>query len=782
MRLSTSSLVQLMVGVVLFFSDSPSSAQIVQRGGQTENPEINVTADKLTTGDGGTQIEATGNVEVKRQQTTLKADEVRVNRETQDVDAKGNISLDDPQFKVKSADSMQLNMEKETGEIQNGDLFIEEGHLSITGRRFQKFVGQTYHVDETFFTTCLCESGRPSWTISADTMDLDSNGLASMRHGYFYIMDIPVFYLPYGVFPLRTERQTGFLIPNIGSSSKEGFRFQQPFFWAISKSTDATVTFNVESRARVGFLGEFRTMFDRNSDFQLRTSYFNESLGGQKIDEENIDQTIADPSVPINRWNIMGTHRYTSVSDWLTYSDIAAYSDDLFARQLIERFDLPGTKEFDIRRSRFGESRFGLFKNWDDTFFKGEWNFYQDFIQFDKTTLQRTPQIAFWGRRLLSNFPLEFRWRAEGVNYLRRDGGDGLRLDLRPELVLPFRIASYLFGSVSVAPRETVYHLYRSVTPSNHNPSRELVEVRGNVGTSFSRIFAFNSLGFSGIKHVIEPEVSYLFVPGTNQSKIPIMDGIDRINRRNVLTFAVSNRIWGKFANPIVSSVSDEGVELLNPAIADVQRLASLKLALSYDIDQERRGGDSLSDLDTNLQLTPTNYLTLGVDGGFNPGPWQVTQAQAFFAISDPRPVARRVLDPDFNRPNSFSLNYYFLGHGPNGFLADNANFNVDTQPVCPSSSIPPDPRCAQFNKTVVGNLGGNLFYHATDNVLLFFNSTYSVRDTRWIGVRAATKILSTCECWAMTFGVRHGINPSKTSFNFDLSLLGLGAQRSTVK
>jgi hypothetical protein len=33
-----------------------------------------------------------------------------------------------------------------------------------------------------------------------------------------------------------------------------------------------------------------------------------------------------------------------------------------------------------------------------------------------------------------------------------------------------------------------------------------------------------------------------------------------------------------------------------------------------------------------------------------------------------------------------------------------------------------------------------------------------------------------------MTFGVRHGINPSKTSFNFDLSLLGLGTQKSTVK
>src|SRR5437867_544987 len=569
MRLRTNFYIQLLVGVTLFFGGAPSWAQTAQPGSPTENPEINVTADKLSSGDGGNQIEATGSVEVKRQQTTLKADDVRVNRETQDIDAKGHVSVDDPQYKIKSADALKFNMEKETGEIQNGDLFIEQGHLSMTGGRIEKFAGQTYHVDEAFFTTCLCDSGKPSWTISADKLDLNRDGMGIIQKGYFYILDIPVFYLPYGLFPLNTDRQTGLLFPNIGSSSKEGFRFQQPFFWAISKSTDATVTFNVESRARVGFLGEFRTMFDRNSDFQLRASYFNESLGGQRIDEQDIDQTIADPNVPINRWNIIGTHRYTSVSDWLTYSDIAAYSDDLFARQLIERFDLPGTKEFDIRRSRFGESRFGLFKNWDDTFFKGEWNFYQDFIQNDKGTLQRTPQISFWGRRFFQKNPLELRWRAEGVNYLRRDGGDGLRLDLRPEVALPFQMSNYLFGSLNLAPRETVYHLYEAEASSDHNLSREVIELRGNVATSIGRIFDWGGEALQKIKHEIEPELSYLFIPHTQQQHIPVMDGVDRINRRNVLTFGLTNRFWGKFAQRTFATPSetdtDKDVELLNP-------------------------------------------------------------------------------------------------------------------------------------------------------------------------------------------------------------------------
>lgn len=762
------------------------AAQFPTRGAQDPSGEINVTADKLESGNGSNQIEASGNVEMKRGTMTLKADEVRFNRTTKDAEAKGKVIVDDPEWKVKSADSLQMNMDKETGEIQNGDLFLEDGHISMTGRRFQKFGGQTYHVDDGFFTTCLCESGAPSWKFSSEQMDLALDGVGTIRNGYFYILDVPVLYLPYGYFPLRSERQTGFLFPNFGHSTKDGFRFLQPFFWAISKSTDATVKFDIETRARYGFLGEFRTMFDRNSDFRIDTSYFNESLRKNEQDAV-VDRTIADQTIPQNRWSIAGSHRFTTPSDWLTFSDFAAYRDDLFTRELIGRFDLPGSQESDIQRSRFGESRFGLFKNWGDMFFKGQFNFYQDFIQPDNSTFMRTPQIAFWGRRLLSDFPLEFRWRAEGVNYLRKDNGDGLRLDLRPEILLPFRLGSRVFGSLAVAPRETVYHLYTTTAnSSDRNLSRELVEIRSNVGTALSRVFGFNSLGLSQVKHVIEPEISYLFVPSVNQGRIPIMDDIDRVQRRNVLTFAVANRFWGKSINPLAAPPADSSVEPLGPVTTgDVRQMGSIRLALSYDIDKERKGGDTLSDLDINMKLTPLPYIDFGVDGGIDPGPWNITQARVALNLTDPRPMFRRTPDPDFNRPNSIGFSYHYLRRGPNSFLADNANANF-VGPFNPAMCAidDSDPRCASdFNKkNAVGNLGGNLIYQLHDNLLFTFSSTYDVRDSRFIGYRIITKFLSFCECWTATLGIKRDINPAKTSVSFDFSLLGLGNTKSSIK
>jgi LPS-assembly protein len=790
MSLSKSFYIQAVLAMVAILCGTPSWGQALRPDAKSEAEKIDVTADSLSFGDGGTQIEAKGNVQIKRQPMTLKADEVRINRETNEMEAKGRVSLDDPNWKVKSAESMQFNLETETGELQKGEMFIEQNHVSISGQKLQKFSGQTYHIDQGFFTTCVCESGRTPWRISADEVDLTLEGTGIIRHGYFYIYDVPVLYIPYGIIPLQTERQTGFLFPEVGQSNQDGFRYLQPFFWALSKSTDATFSFDVETRTRLGVLAELRNKIDRDSDFQFLTSYFNE-LWRKNADADIVDKTIAQPHIPKNRWSVVGTHRYTTATDWLTYSDFATFGDTLFTRELVDRFDLPPQKEREIQASRFGRSRFGAFKNWEDTYFNGDWRFYQDFIQFAKTTLQRTPEVSFWGRRFLSGFPLEFRWRAEGVNYLRRQDcpgtggttgqcGDGLRLDLRPEVVLPFKLASYLFGSVSVAPRETAYYLYSPVNPGDRGVSRELVEIRGNIGTTLSRIFSWGDSGTGAIRHVLEPELSYFFVPGVNQDKIPIMDGVDRVRQRNVLTLAVGNRFWRRSASAVASAAEDKEVESLNPFISNVQELGSLRLALGYNIAAERKGSDSLTDVDMNLRLTPINYLSFAVDGGVNPGAWEITQARATVTLVDPRPITRRSLDPDFMRPNFVSLGFRYLLNGPNGFLASNANIDLDAPENCTRN--PTDPRClgAPNPKSLVGDIVASVFYHVTDNLLLNANSVYDVVNNRFIGVHAGVKLLSSCDCWTMTLTLNHNINPAKTSFSFNFNLLGLGTQKKS--
>jgi hypothetical protein len=272
-------------------------------------------------------------------------------------------------------------------------------------------------------------------------------------------------------------------------------------------------------------------------------------------------------------------------------------------------------------------------------------------------------------------------------------------------------------------------------------------------------------------------------VPGVDQSNIPIMDNIDRIRRRNVLTFAVANRFWGRPVRSLAAPADEKDTELassLGPQ--GVAEIGQFRLALSYDIDKERKGGDSLSDLDIYIRLIPLSYMYMGFEGGINPGPWQISQARTSFGISDPR-LRRPSLDPDFNRPNSLSVFFQFLRNSQLGFLSEDANANLDepaTPAYCAKNS--PDPRCAGFSRNIIGSVGTNVIYRATNNILLYLSSSYDALEGRFLGVRGATKYLSTCECWSITFRVGYDINPAKTSFSFDFNLLGVGTAQSTLR
>jgi LPS-assembly protein len=58
----------------------------------------------------------------------------------------------------------------------------------------------------------------------------------------FRLKGVPVFYLPYASPPVeRLGRQSGFLIPNFGTSNTKGTVIGDSFYWAMNRSMDATL-------------------------------------------------------------------------------------------------------------------------------------------------------------------------------------------------------------------------------------------------------------------------------------------------------------------------------------------------------------------------------------------------------------------------------------------------------------------------------------------------------------------------------------------------------------
>jgi len=130
------------------------------------------------------------------------------------------------------------------------------------------------------------------------------------RNAHFDVLGYPVVPLPYALFPADSNRQSGFLSPRVGYSSLRGAQYMQPFYWAINKSSDATFALDVETNKRVGLFDEYRLQNGIDDYLRVDMAYVNEGLRSQASRVNDVvDTQIADPHIPIDRYNIIGMMR-----------------------------------------------------------------------------------------------------------------------------------------------------------------------------------------------------------------------------------------------------------------------------------------------------------------------------------------------------------------------------------------------------------------------------------------------------------------------------------------
>ena len=753
-----------------------SSAGVAQAQSEDDTERIEVSAeDSIEVRRGGDAVEAKGNVEIRRRESVFGADSVEIDQPKRRLRAEGSVYLRDPRYRLQ-ASGLEMDLADETGTMLDADVFIEEGNVSLSGSRVEKFVGQTYRVEDGFFTTCLCEGGTPPWRIGAREIRLGEDGKAAADDVTFYVYDVPVLYLPRATFPYVAERATGLLFPSLGWSGQAGLLYRQPLFWALDRSNDLTVNLAVESKTRVGFTGQYRTVLSATTDGRLDVSYFDERMRAVRSVK---DSGIADPTIPADRWNVLLTHRHREPSGWATFSDLALYSDSLVPRELMDFSDLNATERRLARTSRYSESRLGFYRHESGMTLEGELDYLQDLIQPQRQALHRVPHIAFSGTRGLGRH-LDLGWDVALTHYVREEWADGLRVDIRPEFTWPVTVGRYFRLATSVALRETLYRLDSVDGKFNaarndfsgtfaRNRSRELVEIRSTLATSLSRTYDWNPGGWSRIRHVVEPAVEYLFIPATDQRDIPIWDEVDRIQRRNLLTLSLTNRFWrrgGPAALPVPRGGNAVGRGGGGEA-GVVARFARVRIAGSFDLDRAREGGDGLSNVDIGLGLNPADNLDVAVDLGIDPGPWNLREAALGFVLFEAEPPETSVPDRDFRRPNGFSLRYRHIRANPLSPLADHANLHL--LPDCPG-----DPRCVQRETLDAVQASGLL--RMTDRVLLLYDGSYDAASGRLTRNQVGIKYLSRCRCWTFAAFVDTQTNPDRTLLSVKFNLLGLGS------
>ncbi|HYD48656.1 MAG TPA: putative LPS assembly protein LptD, partial [Terriglobales bacterium] len=255
-----------------------AAAQDLSGLGNGDDPTT-VDADQVTYDRLADVVSASGNVVIRRGELELHADEVRVNRGTNEAQARGEVRVLHPEGEIV-AEAVDIDLDDEVGFLRRAKLQSSTHRYSLAGDLIEKKEGQEYRISQGCFTTCQCGERRPDWSLSGDELDVTIGGYAHLKGARFNILDVPVLYVPRAIFPVRQERQSGFLRPRFGASNRRGLQAVVPFYWAINKSHDATLAFDVETSARLGALGEYRYQLSRRTGGILRGSYFNELLRG----------------------------------------------------------------------------------------------------------------------------------------------------------------------------------------------------------------------------------------------------------------------------------------------------------------------------------------------------------------------------------------------------------------------------------------------------------------------------------------------------------------------
>lgn len=635
---------------------------------QQETPQQwQLTAEKLTSHSTEAVVEAEGNVLLTRGEEYIRADYARYFRASGWVYLKGHVEAFFGGDTMKSEEA-EFDMANKLGWLHNGSVFMHGPHAYFDGERIVKHWGDSYSIHDARVTTCDGET--PAWSIAARDAHVDIDGYATLSHVSMQAANIPFLYAPYLIVPAQTTRQTGFLVPELGSSSQNGWFYNQPFFWAIDDNSDMTLNALMMTDRGVMLGSEYRANFTNADKLWIRGDWLYDQvrdMDGTRYSDglvrENrnrfwirglYDGELADP-----RWKIKLNIDYVSDQDFMREfkNEMGGYEEihDVFLNEF-------GRTINEINKDRRNE--FQIYREWDLATFGLSARYMQDpalghgnLSPSEDILAQRLPQADLFLNRFNiipgSPLPLELGGHLQAVNFYRQMGSKGMRYDMKPELTLPF-YNPYLSVIGTFALRETIYKLERKEQiftdeGDQSGTHRTLPEVTVTASTEFSRPYFLDrqsltpekkNVGQSqwlAVRHSMQPRVEYKYLPTVNQSNNPWFDADDRIGPKNEVVYSLTNVFTRK--EEVVSLDQNK-----NPVVTqnyyDFMRFI---IQSGFDFKEAQRNSyldkyprRPVMDILFDLTLYPGKYIGLQTRTWISPYTGDITRHSNTLSLSEP--------------------------------------------------------------------------------------------------------------------------------------------------
>jgi LPS-assembly protein len=281
-------------------------------------------------------------------------------------------------------------------------------------------------------------------------------------------------------------------------------------------------------------------------------------------------------------------------------------------------------KVVDDRSKEKLESTVFATKLWQKFSLNSAFMYTEDLEKEDKTTLQSLPKVEFnASKQSILGSPLFYSLTSALNNFWREEGERGQRVDIYPKLLYTFH-TDYFELKPEIGGRETIYRLDEG---EDKIYTRGIYDLNMGLTTAFQRIFDVDGERLKKLKHSIKPELKYTFIPDVDQGSLPNFDSVDRIDKKNSLTYSLISNLTGKIY---------EGTD--DPYYHNLVRV---KLSQSYNFSEAGTSTDEshrvFSPVSGELDIYPTKNTSLRLDGEYNTYDSEFTTYNVLIGLKDER-------------------------------------------------------------------------------------------------------------------------------------------------
>ena len=529
-----------------------------------------------------------GHIEVTYRQARLLADRATYNRSTGEIDATGNVSFSDPRAYIE-ADRAAYNVITDTGTFTNAHGYVHTAQrhrsnvptttnaLFVRAREIDRINENTYALSEGQLTSC--ENACKGWSLDVRSARVTADDKAVTYGNVFRFFRVPLLYMPVTKYSVaRNPRQTGFLIPSIGTSSQKGQIIGDGFFWAINPSADVMMGVADYSERGVATTGRFRATPSDTSQLVLNYYEVNDKIdsplraAGENIRALGVSQNLFD-----GFRGVIDMDYINSLAFRLTWSNNFNEAVSSEARQTAFL-----SKSFDDYNVNFYAERYQNFLCAQQTSSaSGTSACNTSQSQSDQVIIRHTPSVSFSGAdHQLGNSPLYFNFDGSVDGVGRDDPGFSTplvcdRLDFRPQLSL--RVPEFWGFHFTPAVGMEATHYGTSLLGPDVPVNRVLGDLSFDLRPpSFERVFD-RRVHHYRLKHVIEPDIKYNLVRAENDAQILDVvrfDEKDILAETNEFEYSLKTTLYGRPDSPDDAS---------NPPQA--RELVSLSLTQKYYFD-----------------------------------------------------------------------------------------------------------------------------------------------------------------------------------------------------